>query len=311
MANVALYDVDSKIPNLALMKLSTHHKNLGDTTERYDPLWASTYDAIYASKIFDFSDGSQIDPERMTVGGTGWDMGVSLAPSIEVLTPDYTLYNYPHSIGFAMRGCRFRCKFCVVPEKEGRPKSNSSIADIWTNRTSDFIVLLDNDFFGNPDWRDRITELRDLNLRVNLNQGLNIRLITVEQAAAIASLRFRSLSGKSKTIHFAWDRMRDERLIDKGFARCIEGGIKPHEMAFYVLIGFDSTPEEDLRRVTKLRDLGTDPFVMPYKRDDPYQRRFARWVNHRAIFKTVAWEEYNNTTYRQKEHEGQLPLIAG
>jgi hypothetical protein len=50
---------------------------------------------------------------------------------------------------------------------------------------------------------------------------------------------------------------------------------------------------------------------MPYNREDPYQRKFARWVNRRQIFQTVSWEEYNNTTYRQKEHEGQLSLITG
>jgi len=45
-------------------------------------------------------------------------------------------------------------------------------------------------------------------------------------------------------------------------------------------------------RVMELRALGVDPFVMPYDKTDPYQRRFARWVNHKAIFKSVEWKDY-------------------
>ncbi len=35
----ALYDVDSKIPNLALMKLSQFHRARGDDVVWYDPLY--------------------------------------------------------------------------------------------------------------------------------------------------------------------------------------------------------------------------------------------------------------------------------
>jgi hypothetical protein len=58
------------------------------------------------------------------------------------------------------------------------------------------------------------------------------------------------------------------------------------------LVGFNSTPAEDLYRVETLRGLGVNPFVMPFNKQDRYQRRFARWVNHKAIFKSVSWEAY-------------------
>jgi len=41
-----------------------------------------------------------------------------------------------------------------------------------------------------------------------------------------------------------------------------------------------------------LRGYGIDPFVMPFSKTDPYQKRFARWVNMKAVFKTVKWENY-------------------
>jgi len=289
---IGLLDVDSKIPNLALMKISSWHKLNGDAVEHYMPLAHHLYDKIYASKIFNFSDGSDIQPD-MIVGGTGIDLKISLPGEIDSMIPDYSFYNYPHNLGFTMRGCRFNCSFCVVPEKEGKPKSSNTIAELWTQRTSDFLVLLDNDFFGNPEWRDRIEEIKELDLKVNFNQGLNIRIISERQAQALASVKFRNLRNTGKKVTFAWDQINDEKVIKRGFQRVVDAGIKPGEMQFYVLVGYDTTPEEDMHRVMMLRDWGCEPFVMPYNKTDPYQKRFARWVNHRAIFKSCTFEEYN------------------
>ena len=127
---IAIYDVDSKIPNLALMKISAHHKAIGDTVEFYSPLERDFYDKIYASRIFKFSDTSMLNPDTMDIGGTGWDLKKELPAHIENLVPDYSLYSYPHNIGFTMRGCRLKCSFCVVPEKEGKPKSVMTIPEI-------------------------------------------------------------------------------------------------------------------------------------------------------------------------------------
>jgi len=296
---VALYDVDSKIPNLALMKLSRHHRDRGDDVMMYEPLWRGTYDHIYASKIFKYTDGSGLDPGSMDIGGTGWDLKTSLPSSIELLPPDYSLYDYPHSIGFTMRGCRFRCKFCVVPEKEGKPYQNSTIGEIWRQRDSDFVMLLDNDFFGNPLWADRIAEIRKHDLRVSFSQGLNIRIITDEQAKALASVKFYNMSGKFRQVHFAWDQWGrgTEKLIDEGFARVRAAGIKAYQMAFFVLVGFNTTEDQDLYRINKLHGWGCDVFVMPYDRSDPYQKALARW-NNRHIYHSVPWKDYTYGGWR-------------
>ena len=51
-------------------------------------------------------------------------------------------------------------------------------------------------------------------------------------------------------------------------------------------------------RVEFLRKLGLDPFAQPYidfrnnKMPTKEQKQFARWVNHKAIFKTVKWGNY-------------------
>ena len=288
---IALLDVDSKIPNLALMKISRYHKQKGDEVEHYMPLAHSLYDKIYASKIFNFSDGSDIQPDMIT-GGTGIDLKISLPNEIEEMDPDYSFYNYPHNIGFAQRGCRFSCSFCVVPQKEGKPKSVNTIAKLWTQRSSNFLILLDNDFFGNPEWADRIREIKELDLKVNFSQGLNIRIISKKQAEALASVKFRNINNNCSQVTFAWDQIDDEKVIKRGFQRVVDAGIKPYQMQFYVLIGYDTTPEEDMHRVMILKDWGCDPFVMPYDKSDPYQKKFVRWVNRRAIFHSCSFEDY-------------------
>jgi len=255
------------------------------------PLMDHSFDKVYASKIFSYSSDAYIRDD-MEVGGTGWDMFTVLPAEIEDLVPDYSLYNYSHNLGFTMRGCRLKCKFCVVPQKEGTPFATNTIDQLWTQRDSDFLVLLDNDFFGNPEWRDRIEEIKEYKLKVNFNQGINIRNLTEEQASALASVKFTNLNNNYSQIFFAWDDPRHEKLIHRGISRCVEAGIKPWQMAFYVLIGFHSTPEEDLYRVETLRSYGCDPFSMPYNKDESYQRRFSRWVNHKAIFNSVPWKEF-------------------
>lgn len=292
---IGLYDVDSKIPNLALMKLARFHRECGDEVVRYDPgltlLNRRLIDKVYASKIFDFTSMTPFFHENVVIGGTGSGNAGTLSPEVEKLAPDYDFYpEFKGNMGFTMRGCRFNCKFCVVPDKEGRPVSTHTIGDLMI-QDSNFLMLLDNDFFGNPDWADRLDEIRDRALRVNFAQGVNIRIITDEQAAALASVRFVNSGATKPQVTFAWDRMKDETRVRGGFARCVAAGIKPWKMQFFILIGFDTTPNQDLHRVKVIQGLGADPYVMPYDKTQPYQKAFARWVNRR-LCRSVSWSEY-------------------
>ena len=289
--------MDSKIPNLALMKLARFHRDQGDAVEPFFPLATTSYDKIYASKVFAFTDGPYLDPDIMEIGGTGADMGGVLPEGIEALQPDYTLYpNFKDNIGFTMRGCRFQCDFCVVPKKEGRPISTNTVADLLV-QDSDFLILLDNDPFGNPEWKARLREMQDRDLTVNFSQGINIRVITEEQAHELSKVKFTNFRRTSKQVTFAWDQPKDERLIMRGIERCKAAGIKPWMMQFFILIGFNSTPEEDHHRVRMILDQKADPYVMPFNKHDLYQSAFARWVNTR-ICKKVPWKDYRYGSWK-------------
>jgi len=197
-----------------------------------------------------------------------------------------------------------------VPEKEGKPVGVNTVDELWTQRDSKFLMLLDNDFFGNPAWATRVEEINEYGLTVNFSQGLNIRNLRPEQAAALASVRFSNPNQTKKQVHFAWDDPRHEKLIHKGIQTCIDAGIRPYQMAFYVLVGYHSTEEEDLHRLEVLRGYGCDPYVMPYDLTDPYQARLKRWVNRKAVFKSVPWAEYKGSKKALIVNEGQGSLFS-
>jgi hypothetical protein len=203
-----------------------------------------------------------------------------------------------------MKGCRFACKFCCVPKKEGRPVHNSSIDDLLLNPNGgNKLMLLDNDFFGSPNWKEDLQRILELKLKVCFVQGLNIRIITSEQAELLSKARYYNKDFDQRYLSFAWDRYFDKKLIFKGIKTCTDAGIPPNHMQFFVLIGFDTTPEQDLERVMLLKEAGCMPFVMPYNKENTYQKAFARWVNHRATFKSCTWEEYNYNPANMKSNK--------
>lgn len=297
---IGIVQVDGKeyqgqlFPNLALMKIAAYHEMQGDIVEWYlGSLWDHLYDKVYASKIFSFSELPALPPDTI-IGGTGIDFYNKLPVDIESMPVSYSLYpNCDFHIGFSMKGCRFACKFCCVPKKEGRPYSYNSIDEILTNpKGADRLMLLDNDFFGGSNWEANLLRIIELKLKVCFSQGLNIRILTAHQAALLAKCRYYNVRFKKRYLSFAWDKYHDGQRIMNGIDICNNAGIPTSHMQFFVLIGFDTTPEQDMERVMTLDKLGARPFVMPYNKSDPYQKAFTRWVNKREVFKSCTWEQY-------------------
>lgn len=299
--NIGITQIDGKLPNVALMKVASYYEEFNANISAYIPNRDNylDYDLIYMSKIFDFTPMPVI-PKNALIGGTGVDFYNKLPLDIEVMPPSYTLYpECTYNIGFAMKGCRFKCKFCCVPVKEGKPYNYSSIDELLINpKGGNRLMLLDNDFFGNPLWELKLDRIINLKLKVCFAQGLNIRIITPLHATKLAKVNYTNSKFNQKYLTFAWDRFKDERLIRKGIDVCVQAGIPTKHMQFFVLVGFDTSPDEDLYRIELLRSLGCLPFVMPYNKSDRYQKALARWCNFRAIFKTVSWEDYKYNPFK-------------
>jgi len=282
---VGLVDVDSKIHNLALMKLSAFHKNKKDSVEFYNP--ENMYDIIYSSKIFDFSEDKTRYPEDTKVikGGSGSSFDEKLPKECINQYPDYGLYDLNYAVGFTSRGCIRNCGFCIVPELEGYIRPVSDIHTFWNGQEK--MQLLDNNLLALDDhFFEILNQIRRNRIKIDFSQGLDIRLITPEKA------RFLSRVMIWKKLRFSFDLIGMEDAVREGIKILTDHGIRKYKMMFYILIGYNTNKEEDLYRINLLRDLNIDPFVMPYNKNDEYQKNFARWVNHKAIFKTVEWEDY-------------------
>lgn len=280
---IRLLAIDSKMPNIAIMKISTYHKQLGDDVDWYDPMF-DMYDTnlLYESRLFDFTPEYEYYPScKIIKGGTGFNIKDKLPTEIdEIEELDYSLYpNCDYSMQFYSRGCIRNCPFCVVRDKEGYIQS---VKPMKLNPNGKHIEILDNNFFANPNWREAVEDILATKQKVNLH-GVDVRIIDKEQCEALNKMKH------IKQIHIAWDFAK---LDLKPKIEEMVKYIKPYKIMCYVLIGYNSTEEEDLYRINTLRELKIDPFVMPFNKEDSYQKKLARWVNRKQIFKSCSWEEY-------------------
>jgi len=308
--NVLLLHLDGKLPNIALMRIAAHHKALGDavsmrhapTVAAVEPEIGDNYDRVYASLIFERTRPVaerllHVRPDAV-VGGTGWSVTSRLEDyDITTKVQDYSLYpRFKPSIGFSQRGCRLKCEFCVVPRKEGSVREEQTIADIWRGEPwPREVLLLDNDFFGQPRWRDRIAELRDRRFKVCFSQGINARMLSEEAAEAIGSVDYRDDAFKVKRIYTAWDSRPDEKVLLRGLERLVKYGVKPDHI---MVIGYDpgETHADREYRRARLREFGARPYPMPFVRT-PELVGFQRWVIG-AYDKRIGWDEWMRARYQ-------------
>lgn len=303
---VGLIDVDShKFPNLALMKISAHCKQEGDTVEWYTP-FGERYDVVFMSKVFSFTPDYSlcVNADRVVRGGTGYCINLEngrevfdkaenivLPDEIEHIYPDYSLYNITDAAyGFLTRGCPRGCDFCIVGKKEGKKSYKvADLSEFWNGQKN--IVLCDPNILACKDWKDLLQQLIDSKAHVDFNQGLDIRLMTEEKAEMLNKI-------KTKEIHFAWDRYEDKDLVLEKLKMYSEvGKFKKgsHNVIVYTIVNFDTTFEQDLERIYTLREMGYWAYVMIYDKAhcERKYKDLQRWVNNRFIFaKCEKFEDY-------------------
>ncbi len=303
---IGLYNIDSKIANLALMKISAYHKKKGDSVAFCRPIEFELFDKIYASSIFSYSDKSYVyKNDKVVCGGTGFDVEKKLPDEIEECEPDYSIY--PHcnySIQYFSRGCIRKCGFCIVREKEGFIKP---VKPMKLNPKGKWIEIFDNNFFANPDWKDAIKIIQGYDQPV-MFRGVDARLLTIEMAECLLSLRH------EKQIYMAWDDPNDDIDWEK-----ILKWIPANKIMVYILIGYfsDYVTENDKYRINRLRELGIDMFPLCYipqtgKLPNKMLKEFARYVIMKRFFKKMSFEEFkliraNNKNVFSKHSMMKIP----
>ncbi|MGO1044474.1 radical SAM protein [Clostridioides difficile] len=278
---IGLIDVDGhNFPNLALMKISAYHKQQGDNVEFVN--FFKEYDKVYKSKVFTFTqdENTIIKANEIVQGGTGYDLNNKLPVEIEEMYPDYELYNIKNTAyGYLTRGCPRGCEFCIVQKKEG--SKSYKVADLeqfWRGQKE--IKLLDPNIVACKDWKELFLQLINSKSWIDFTQGLDIRLMTEDKANMLNQM-------KIKRIHFAWDNYEFDTYNKlKEFRSKLN--FKKQKLGVYVLTNFNTTFEQDLERIYKLKELEYDPYVMIYEKwecDRDY-KRLQRWVNNRIIFRS-------------------------
>lgn len=306
---IGLIDVDNqqkkaRFPNIALMKLSAHHKSIGDQVEWYDN-YSGKYDTVYMSKVFDFSEEPEyiINADQIIKGGVAYDLDNKLPHEIEHQYPDYSIYGIENTAyGFLSRGCPRNCHFCNVTQHQGSQAIKAAdLSEFWNGQKE--IKLLDPNTFACKDWKDISQQLIDSKAYIDFTQGVDIRLMTGEKIAMLNQM-------KIKMIHFAWDNY-EFKTYDKLKRHRNDFRFAGRNMRVYVLTNFNTTQEQDLERVYKLRELDYDPYVMIFdKWNAPREtRQLQRWVNNKFIWRTCERFEDYGKPKKEKEMNGQTTIF--
>lgn len=285
---IGIYSVERTVyPNVALMKISAYHKQRGDSVEWALPL--ESYDIVYESKLFTFSPAPTWPwmADKVVRGGTGYDIESKLPNDIEQITDvDWSLYSRSgFSVNFLSRGCIRKCPFCLVRRKEGyiHPVRPLTVPD-----HAEWVEILDNNFFANPRLDDAAQWVHDSGKPITLN-GVDVRMMTDDHYRILQSFK---MHGR---IHIAWDNPKD-KILPK--IEHMTKFISPWRIVCYVLVGFNSTIQEDLMRIQGLESIGVSPFVMVYRdyttnnEPDVLLKHLQRWCNRREIFKSCTFNEY-------------------
>jgi hypothetical protein len=297
---IGLYNVDSVIPNLALMKISAYHKAQGDEVKWYLPL--EHYNKVYASRIFTDSDFSPTN--GMEIGGSGYDKAKRLPQEIDDIKPDYSIYpNCDYSIGFTTRGCIRKCEFCFVPEMEGKIYEYRKVEDIWRGKGD--LVILDNNILAMPNKFVEVLEFcKSKKIHVDFNQGLDCRLVKDE----IIKLLIKYKKYIQPEVRFAFDSLDYYSAVENVCKKL------PFRCRWYVYC--DEDWESALERLLILKRLKQSSWVMRNKK--VVGKNFKKWT---LLFQWGSWDRYikvvdfydfiDQTEYKlaKEQKQGQQPLF--
>lgn len=138
-----------------------------------------------------------------------------------------------------------------------------------------------------------LQQLVNSKAKINFNQGLDIRFMDRDTIKYFLKMQEQK---QIKMIHFAWDRMEQSSLILKNLEEFKKAtSISDRKLRVYVLTNYETTMEENLYRIYKLKELGYDPYITIFEkwRASKEIKRLQRWVNNKFIFRSCErFEDY-------------------
>lgn len=297
--NIGLHDAEKEyfkkgklFPNYSLMKISAWHKIQGDTVDWWNPL--CKYDRVYSSKVFDFTPDNLYLPEDAVRGGTGYkDIPVNkeLRPEIDGIYPDYSIYpECDYAIGYITRGCPNNCSWCVVPKKEGQIRAYRKWQDIVRPDTNK-LVLMDNNILASEHGIYQLSSLIGSGYKIDLNQGMDGRLVDDLVARILARLDW------IRFIRFSCDQRAQIEPIRRTIELLGKYGVKPYRIFIYILVTKNVMDASE--RVEALKEYkGINLYaqaernerlgIMPNKAQLEFQQRYV----YSGRYRRETWHEY-------------------
>lgn len=302
---IGLWSDCHNFPSLPLMKISAYHKQQGDEVELAMPL--CQYDKVYVSRTFgdEYTKYQNFcfQAKEIVYGGTGFALkiengkevyeksnDVDLPFEIEHIYPDYSLYpelTKNTAYGFLTRGCPNNCSYCLVSKKEGlKSRKVANLSEFWKGQT--YIKLLDGNLLACNEREELLQQLIESKARVDFTQGLDARFITPRIMDLLTKINL-------ERVHFAFDFMKNEKVIIKGLKLFKERSDLPDQKTIvYMLTNYDTSIEEDLYRLNKISELGYLPDVRIYRKSTAPQilKDMQRWCNNRKLYRSCDFMDY-------------------
>lgn len=295
---IGLHDAEKEhlkkktFPNYALMKISAWHKAKGDTVEWWNPLYR--YDQVYSSKVFDFTPDNPYLPDKTIRGGTGYrDLPIDkeLPPEIDAMYPDYSIYpDCDYAIGYLTRGCPNHCRWCVVPDKEGVIRPYRKWQDV-VRPDTDKLVLMDNNILSCGYGISQLESLIGSGYRIDLNQGMDARLVTDRIAKILSQLSW------IRFIRFSCDQKSQIEPIKRVIELLGSHGVKPYRIFIYLLVTDDI--EDAAQRIEALkRYKGINLYAQAERNErlgispNAIQLEFQQRYMYSGSYRKETWWEY-------------------
>lgn len=295
---IGLLDIDgfrSNFPNYAIMKISAFHKAQGDKVDFAIPLLAHEYDIVYKSKIFNYTPDDCYPYQcKIIKGGTGYSLTDVLPNEIDSLNPDYSLYPYidnKTAYGFLTRGCVNKCKWCVVPIKEGSIKPYRDIEQIAIQGRNK-IILMDNNILASDYGLMQIEKIINKGYRVDFNQAMDARLITEDIAQMLAQVKWLT------AIRLGCDTPQQITECERAMSLINKYYKTPKQYLLYSML--HGSIEECYNRTSYFRNdkrvrIVAQPFRdynNPKQIIPQWQNDMARWAMRREIYTSCDFKDY-------------------
>jgi hypothetical protein len=299
--NVLLVEPDyyTRYPPLGLMKLATYHRSCGDcvqlvrgTTDNVDfrpdiieitslftYAWKPVHESIdFYHKMFPDSQitvggiYASLMPEHINSEFPFVNVHKGLHEDAEKCIPAYDILKtvtkwekWDTSILFTSRGCIRKCPFCSVPMIEGEFRQVVKNIEEHIYPGHKKVILWDNNFLASPYWKEIVSTLQSLGLKIDFNQGLDARLMDEEKACVLSDL-------KMPALRMAYDFPDEKEAIVKAVETLHENGIRKRKIIFYNLYNFydekksaGDNPESFFLRVKDVLNLGCVSYPMRFE----------------------------------------------